>query len=74
MKIKIQINGGDIVEVEGVKVMVEGIGPYEDEQLHTNFTSEGIIHDAIGVDGDVHGTDSAEYDDVLHCVQNSQFC
>lgn len=70
MKVKIQVDGGEIVEVENVRVFVELDDGY---QLHTNFTHEGIIHDVLDSIGAVAATDSAEYDDVVRAIVDQDF-
>lgn len=68
--IKVQLEGGMIVEVSQVRVFVEGLGDEgTDEpgtkQLQFNFTHEGLIQDLVGGDGDVIATSSVEYNEIF---------
>lgn len=83
MKIKVSINDGPSVEVDTVRVFVEGLtfadahqppgGNEYGAQLQTNFTGEGVVRDIVeDVSGQVVRTESATYDESIQALFDSQ--
>lgn len=79
MKIKVSINEADPVEVDTVRVFMEGIAVVDhyaepgspdkefEAQLQVNFTGEGIINDLID-DTEVLSTSSETYGEVAQAL------
>lgn len=60
---KVLIDGEEVEVLNDVKIIYEGLGLEEDEQLHITATSEGLIHDVFDF-MHILGTQSATAEEI----------